>query len=243
MATSKHPPPPTPIRPGAPPFKAPAVRMIAPAAKTSAPTTTTATTAAASLATAATVVSVTATSRARPRVESAGRRESGDEKMNRESLVVAFIDLARFQIAARRVKDEELVELLEDYYGRIIDGLKPAGGRVVKFMGDGALVVFASDRGSQAARALMMLKSDVDARLGKRKFATPLVARVHAGEVMAGLLGPKGEKRYDVIGQSVNRAAAMRVSEGISLTGDAFAKLDAKTQKLFKQKGDCYVPA
>ncbi|MGO8998415.1 MAG: adenylate/guanylate cyclase domain-containing protein [Polyangiaceae bacterium] len=164
------------------------------------------------------------------------------EGMSRETLVIAFVDLARFQIASRRVKDAALVELLEEYYGRIVDGLKPAGGRVVKFMGDGALVVFGVDRASQAARALVMLKSDVDARFAKKKFVTPLVARVHVGEVMAGAFGPKGDKRYDVIGQAVNRTAAMRAGEVIALTPDAYAKLDAKTQKLFKQKGDAYVP-
>ena len=165
------------------------------------------------------------------------------EGMNRETLVIAFVDLARFQIASRRVKDAALVEVLEDFYSRIADGLKPAGGRVVKFMGDGALIVFAADRLSQAARALLMLKSDVDARLAKRKFATPLVVRVHVGEVMAGMLGPKGDKRYDVIGQAVNRTAAMHPGEALSLTIDAYSKLDAKTQKLFKQRGDFYVPA
>jgi class 3 adenylate cyclase len=170
-------------------------------------------------------------------------KTAAGEGMSAETLVIAFIDLARFQIAARRVKDAALVELLEDYYARLVDGLKPAGGRIVKFMGDGALVVFAVDRASQAARAIFMLKSDVDARLAKQKFSSVLVARVHAGEVMAGAFGPKGDKRYDVIGQAVNRTAAMRLGEVISLTGDAFAKLDAKTQKLFKQKGDYFVPA
>jgi adenylate cyclase len=166
-----------------------------------------------------------------------------NDGMSRETLVIVFIDLARFQIASRRVKDAALVEILEDYYARIVDGLKPAGGRVVKFMGDGALVVFAVDRASQAARAILMLKADVDVRLAKRKFVTPLVARVHAGEVMAGPFGAKGDKRYDVIGQAVNRAAAMPLGEIVSLTGDAFAKLDPKTQKLFKPKGDYFVPA
>jgi class 3 adenylate cyclase len=180
---------------------------------------------------------------AQPAATAAPSGTAAGEGMNRETLVIAFIDLARFQIAARRVKDAALVELLEDYYARMVDGLKPAGGRIVKFMGDGALVVFAVDRASQAARALLMLKSDVDARLAKQKFSSVLVARVHAGEVMAGAFGPKGDKRYDVIGQAVNRTAAMRLGEVISLTGDAFAKLDAKTQKLFKQKGDYFVPA
>jgi class 3 adenylate cyclase len=100
------------------------------------------------------------------------------------------------------------------------------------------------ERASQAARALLMLKSDVDARLAKRKFAAPLVARVNVAEVMAGQFGPKGDKRYDVIGQGVNRTAKMPyLGEGVSLTIDAYAKLDAKTQKLFKQQGDYYIPA
>jgi class 3 adenylate cyclase len=223
MATTKNPPAPAPPTRGpVPALKTPAVRLIPPAGSgANGPG------------------NATTASRAR----SPGRAEPGEDKMSRETLAIAFIDLARFQIAARRVKDGELVELLEDYYGRIVDGLKPAGGQVVKFMGDGALVVFAGDRVSQAARAILMLKADVDARLAKRKFSTPLVARVHAGEVMAGSFGPRGEKRYDVIGQAVNRAAAMRGGEGISLTSDAFAKLDPKTQKLFKQKGDYYVPS
>jgi class 3 adenylate cyclase len=110
-------------------------------------------------------------------------------------------------------------------------------------MGDGALTVFPVDRASQAVRTLMLLKQEIDTRMAKRKFSTMLVIRVNAGDVMAGDYGPKTDRRFDVIGNAVNRAAAMRYSEGMSLTGDAYAKLDAKTQKLFKAKGDVYIPA
>ena len=163
-------------------------------------------------------------------------------EMSRQTLLIAFVDMARFQIASRRVKDDVLLGILEEYYDRVADGLKPAGGRVVKVMGDGVLVVFPIDRASQAARALLMLKSELDARLTKRQFATTVVARVHAGEVMAGALGPKGDRRFDVIGQAVNRAASIRSSDGVALSADAWVKLDAKTQKLFRQRGDYYVP-
>jgi adenylate cyclase len=222
MATNKEAPAPT--RVAAPVVKTAAMKT-APAVQKTAP------------------VAVKSPTAPQPATAVATAATGANDGMSREALVIVFIDLARFQIASRRVKDAALVEILEDYYARIVDGLKPAGGRVVKFMGDGALVVFALDRASQAARALLMLKSDVDVRLAKRKFLTPLVARVHAGEVMAGPFGPKGDKRYDVIGQAVNRAAAMPLGEIVSLTGDAFAKLDPKTQKLFKPKGDYYVPA
>ena len=46
----------------------------------------------------------------------------------------------------------------------------------------------------------MLLKQEIDTRMTKRKFATGLVVRVNAGEVMAGDFGAKGDKRYDVIG-------------------------------------------
>jgi class 3 adenylate cyclase len=159
----------------------------------------------------------------------------------KQALLIAFVDLARFQIAARRIKDEALAELIQDYYERISDGVKGTGGRVVKYMGDGALIVFPLDRASQAARSLVLLKQDIDARMAKRKFSTAFVARVHAGDVMAGDFGAKGDKRYDVIGSAVNRAAALRYTDGIAFTADAHAKLDAKTQKLFAAKGDTYV--
>jgi class 3 adenylate cyclase len=161
----------------------------------------------------------------------------------RTPMVIAFADLARFKIASRRLSDEALAELVQDYYERIADGLKGAGGRVVKFMGDGALLVFPFDRASQAARTLLLLKQEIDARMAKRRFATAFVVRVNAGEVMAGDFGPKGDKRFDVIGNAVNRAAAMGYGEGISLTGDAYAALDPKTQKLFRAKGDVYIAA
>lgn len=159
----------------------------------------------------------------------------------RQPFVIAFVDLARFQIASRRVKDETLAEIVQDYYERISDGVKGTGGRIVKFMGDGALIVFPVNRVSQAARSLVLLKQEVDTRMGKRKFPTAMVARVHVGEVIAGDFGAKGDKRFDVIGTAVNRAASIRYTEGVSFTPEAYAKLDAKTQKLFKEKGDTYV--
>ncbi len=101
------------------------------------------------------------------------------------------MDLARFKIASRRVSDEVLAEVVQDYYERIGDGIKGAGGRVVKFMGDGALLVFPTDRASQAVRTLLLLKEAIDARMAQRKFATAFVVRLHAGDVMAGEFGPK----------------------------------------------------
>ena len=243
MGSTKSIVPPAP-KPAAPPMKAPVVVKTAnaPAARAaSAPQVKPAAPGPSAIqAKPATSAAVATPAKAATPAASATPATASGE-MKREALAIAFLDLARFQIASRRVKDVELAMLLEDFYERIADGVKPAGGRVVKFMGDGALVVFPIDRASQAARTLLMLKSDVDARLAKRHFLSTLVVRFHADEVMSGPIGPKADRRYDVIGQAVNRTAVLRSGEPVTLSADAYAKLDAKTQKLFKAKGDHFV--
>src|ERR1700722_19349208 len=149
MASTKFPPAMPPTRPGATAVKTPAMKVAPPTVTKAAP-----------------LVVKTA----------AGPTASGTTVsapgVSRTPLMVTFVDLARFQIASRRLSDEGLAELVQDYYERIADGLKGAGGRVVKFMGDGALIVFPIDRASQAVRTLLLLKQEIDTRMAKRKFAT-----------------------------------------------------------------------
>jgi len=243
MASTKFPPAMPPVRTGATAVKTPAMKTAPALTKAAAaPVAAKPVAAPPGVTKAAAAPVVTKAVAAAPAPTPAATAGTG-ATVTRTPMVVAFIDLARFQIESRRLTDEALAELVQDYYERISDGLKGAGGRVVKFMGDGALTVFPVDRASQAVRTLMLLKQEIDTRMAKRKFSTMLVIRVNAGDVMAGDYGPKTDRRFDVIGNAVNRAAAMRYSEGMSLTGDAYAKLDAKTQKLFKAKGDVYIPA
>jgi class 3 adenylate cyclase len=234
----------TKVPPALPPARAGATAVRTPAMK-NAPVVTKAAPAIGAKTIAAAAVSATAEPPAAPEKPAlpATSATSAVAAVTRTAMVIAFIDLARFQIASRRLTDEALAQLVQDYYERVADGLKGAGGRVVKFMGDGALAVFPIDRASQAVRAMILLKQEIDARMAKRKVATALVIRVNAGDVMAGDYGPKSDRRFDVIGNAVNRAAAMRYSEGLSLTSDTYEKLDAKTQKLFRAKGDVYIPA
>ncbi|MFI5386934.1 MAG: hypothetical protein ACHQ50_12540, partial [Fimbriimonadales bacterium] len=60
-------------------------------------------------------------------------------------LLVAFFDLTRFFAQSRRLDDGTLAETLDGYYERVTDAVEPAGGRMVKFFGDGALAVFAEE--------------------------------------------------------------------------------------------------
>jgi adenylate cyclase len=60
-------------------------------------------------------------------------------------LLVVFVDLTRFAVQSQRVRDSELADTLDAYYERVAVTVEAAGGRVVKYIGDGALVVFGED--------------------------------------------------------------------------------------------------
>ncbi len=53
-------------------------------------------------------------------------------------LLVVFVDLTRFAVQSQRVRDSELADILDAYYERMAVTVEAAGGRVVKYIGDGA---------------------------------------------------------------------------------------------------------
>ncbi len=68
--------------------------------------------------------------------------------------LAAFTDLTGFYRASQSLSEPDLCAMLDGYYelvGRIIEG---AGGKVVKFMGDAAFVLFSQDRIDEGVQAL-----------------------------------------------------------------------------------------
>ena len=74
-------------------------------------------------------------------------------------MLVAFVDLTGFAIQAARVDDGEVADVLDGYYQLIAEHVTAAGGRVVKFIGDGALVVFDDGDADRGVEALLEVKT------------------------------------------------------------------------------------
>lgn len=81
-------------------------------------------------------------------------------------LLVAFADLTRFGAQSQRVSDVDLADVLDAYYERLAAAVEGAGGRLVKFIGDGAVVVFGEDEVDRGVQALLELKESVDSFMG-----------------------------------------------------------------------------
>ncbi|MBI3724486.1 adenylate/guanylate cyclase domain-containing protein [bacterium] len=150
------------------------------------------------------------------------------------SLLVAFTDLTHFQVECARTGDEKLAAIMDDYYERVSARVERAGGRVVKFMGDAALIVFSREDADAGTVALIELKEEIDAHMEKLRWQSRLIVKAHVGEVVAGPYGAKGEKRFDLLGREVNVAATL-LSRSFAISVDAFRKLSPETRKRFKK--------
>jgi adenylate cyclase len=150
------------------------------------------------------------------------------------SLLIAFLDLARFAAQSQRVDDRELADQVDGYYEHVGAAVKSAGGTVVKFVGDAALIVFREDDVDRGVDAILGLKASVDQMMTDLGWECRLRAKVHFGAAIAGPFGPSGAKRYDVIGKAVN-TAAMLDAPGVALSVEAFRKLGPEMRKRFKK--------
>ena len=145
-------------------------------------------------------------------------------------LLVAFADLTRFAAQSLRVSDVELAAMMDAVYQRVSSRIEEAGGRVVKFIGDAALIVFSEADADRGVGALLDLKEDIDAFMTDNDWECRLNIKAHFGTVIAGPYAG----RFDVLGKNVN-AAAMLDSPGVALSVEAFRKLSADTRKRFKK--------
>jgi adenylate cyclase len=149
-------------------------------------------------------------------------------------LLIAFADLTRFQVTCERTPDAEMAALLDELYVRVAERVAGAGGVVVKYMGDAALVVFPEERASDGAVALLALKEETDAWLRGRGLDCRLIVKAHFGPAVAGPFGPRESRRFDVIGSAVNLAATLE-TRSFALSAEAFRRLAPDARKRFKK--------
>ena len=158
-------------------------------------------------------------------------------------LVIAFVDLHGFTVQASQLPDATVAETMQEYYVLLAGKVSDAGGHVVKFIGDGALVVFPMEQADAGICFLLDLQSEVDSWLASKDWSCRMALRVHAAPVMAGVFGSGPNARFDVIGNAVNVAATVR-TRGVALTAEAFSELSAESQKRFKKHSPpvTYIP-
>jgi adenylate cyclase len=127
---------------------------------------------------------------------------------------VLFADLEGFTTYSERTEPRAVKQMLDAYFARLIPLLEDLGGEVHRLIGDAIMVVF-NKQGDQPEHALLAARAGLALQqaAGEVARAHPEWPRfrvgVNSGEALAGVLGDRGHRTHDVIGDSVNLAARL----------------------------------
>ena len=125
-------------------------------------------------------------------------------------VAVLFVDMVGSTTIASERPPQEVVELLNEFFGLVVEVVDEHGGWVNKFEGDAALAVFGAPAPLEdpAGRALAAGRA-LSARLDSEIEDADAGIGISYGEVVAGNIGSDQRLEYTVIGDAVNEAARL----------------------------------
>jgi adenylate cyclase len=130
--------------------------------------------------------------------------------------VLWYADIRGFTAIADILAGLVVIELLDEIFETLTASLRPRGGQVLKFMGDGMLATFPYTEATRetcrrALDAAAEAMHGVERSNGARREAGKPVAEVdlalHIGEVLYGNVGAVDRLDFTVIGPAVNEVA------------------------------------
>jgi adenylate cyclase len=120
-----------------------------------------------------------------------------------------FVDIAGSTSLVRRTGPEEMVGLLNRFFGHVVEATEAEGGLVNKFEGDAVLCVFGApaEHADPAGAALRAARRICDAVRAAGE--VDVGVGISCGRVWAGQVGAASRLEYTVIGDPVNEAARL----------------------------------
>ena len=181
----------------------------------------------------------------------------------RREITVMFADLSGFTALSEQVSPEALMDLTNNYLGRIVEQVHETGGYVDKFIGDAVMAIWGApaddpDHAVNAMLAAQRIIKEIDVdRIEAETSDTPgfsVRIALNSGPAIVGNVGAEKRLNYSAVGRTVNIAAriegllsthgaailcgeetARRIGNRIALkqVGDAQLKGIAQSVKLF----------
>lgn len=158
-------------------------------------------------------------------VERLAKDETFQARLDGEKREVAvlFVDIRGFTPLSEALPPEQVVEILNEYLGRMTTCILEQGGMLDKFIGDAAMAVFNAptdleDYSYRAAMAALAMKNgaaeleeELFHRTGKR---IGFGIGIHSGSAIVGNIGCDFRMDYTAIGDTVNTAARLESKAG-----------------------------
>jgi class 3 adenylate cyclase len=155
-----------------------------------------------------------------PMVDEVLSRADGDLRLGGVRVVstVLFADLRGFTTFAERTPPDDVIAVLNRYFGEMSDAVLDNGGTLVAFLGDGLIAVFGAplECDDHADRALAAAREMVGERLARfNEWAREqghgdgfrMGVGISSGPLMSGNVGSERRLEYTAIGDTVNTAS------------------------------------
>src|SRR5215831_2548465 len=131
--------------------------------------------------------------------------------------VLWYADIRGFTAIADGMPGADVIELLDQVFEALAAPLRPCGGQVLKFIGDGMLAIFPFDNATRDGTCRSALDAAAEAvyavdrlNAARREASKPTVdvdLALHLGEVQYGNIGAVDRLDFTVIGPAVNEVA------------------------------------
>lgn len=130
--------------------------------------------------------------------------------LQRRQRAILFMDIRGFTAWSEPRQPEEVVAMVNAYYGAAESVWRESDALKVKLTADEVMLVFASaETAVAAARALSATVAPV-----LRPHGLAVGIGLHAGAVVEGLMGPRDAQGYDLLGDAVNTAKRLCQAAG-----------------------------
>ena len=143
-----------------------------------------------------------------------------------QTLVMALAHVTSYALACDVRPNPEVFDTLSDYYDTAERFAALAGGRVVKYIGDGVLFAFPEGAAKNAVSALDEFRSAASELWHDFHSSCGVEINVHVGSVAAGGFGQGQEQHFDIVGKAVNELFRMP-SDGFQLSAELQVLLEA----------------
>jgi len=146
---------------------------------------------------------------------------------NRVILFCDCHDFSRLQL----VLPGSLLEFMDSFYRVCGECVVAAGGRIVKYIGDGIIAVFPENATDRAVTAGTCMRSEYAALVSAQQtnVDSELEVGISFGEVEEGLVGHASLRGFDLFGECVNEAAVIGHYRGIAVTDAVRVRLSTET--------------
>jgi class 3 adenylate cyclase len=129
-------------------------------------------------------------------------------------VTVLFADLRGFTPFSEKTTPDQVVAMLNQYFGRAVPVLLANGGTVVQFVGDAVMVLFNAparqpDHALRAARAALGMQAAIEAVAERERDWPRFRIGVNTGPALIGNIGSDEFRNFTAIGDTVNLAARL----------------------------------